>query len=116
MTATAFFGRFIFSYLEHLAESGDMKERRRMVTRLSNIKDVLLGAGYDELVLEGPLELLLDLLESDALTVESWRSSFGRTTYPTISSSAENYCKRRGEGAVGVLRAVHRGHGRDGGG
>ena len=65
-----FFRAFIFSYLEHLAESGDMKERRRMVTRLSNIKDVLLGAGYDELVLEGPLELLLDLLESDALTVE----------------------------------------------
>ncbi len=65
-----FFRAFIFSYLEHLAESGDMKERRRMVTRLSDIKGMLLAAGYDELVLEGPLELLLDLLESDSLTVE----------------------------------------------
>ena len=65
-----FFRAFVFSYLEHVAETGDMSERKRMVARLSDIKDVLLKAGYDELVLEGPLEILLDLLESDALTVE----------------------------------------------
>ncbi len=65
-----FFRAFIFSYLERLAESGNMKERKRMVSCLSGIKEMLLVAGYDELVLEGPLELLLDLLESDTLTVE----------------------------------------------
>jgi len=59
-----FFRAFLFSYLEHVVETGDWDERKRMIAELARVKTGLLQVGYEELVLEGPLEMLLDLLES----------------------------------------------------
>ena len=75
-----FFRSFIFSYLEHLLETGDKEERNRMTTVLSSLQNLLLKSGYEELVVEGPMELLLGLLgsfqdSSDPLTVERLESN-----------------------------------------
>jgi Peptidase C65 Otubain len=71
-----FFRSFVFAYLEQILRTGDLAERDRAVERLNGIKQVLLNAGYEELVLESPLELLLAMLRSigspsDPLTLEA---------------------------------------------
>ncbi|KAL4527320.1 hypothetical protein Ndes2526B_g08977 [Nannochloris sp. 'desiccata'] len=71
-----FFRSFVFAYLEQILRTGDLAERNRAVGRLNGIKQVLLNAGYEELVLESPLELLLAMLRSigsptDPLTLEA---------------------------------------------
>lgn len=72
-----FFRSFIFAYLENLVISGDIAERNRILSKLSSLQKALMHAGYEELVLEGPMELLLGLLGSmhsgseDPLTVET---------------------------------------------
>ena len=71
-----FFRSFVFAYVEQILRTGDLAERDRAVGRLNSIKQVLLNAGYEELVLESPLELLLAMLRSigsptDPLTLEA---------------------------------------------
>ena len=59
-----FFRSFIFSYLEHLVQTKDEEERNRMTSTLTSLRTLLVKAGYEELVLEGPMELLLGMLSS----------------------------------------------------
>jgi hypothetical protein len=71
-----FFRSFVFAYVEQILRTGDLGERDRAIGRLNGIKQVLLNAGYEELVLESPLELLLAMLRSigsltDPLTLEA---------------------------------------------
>ncbi len=71
-----FFRSFVFAYVEQILRTGDVAERDRAIGRLMAIKQVLLNAGYEELVLESPLELLLAMLRSigsptDPLTLEA---------------------------------------------
>lgn len=75
-----FFRSFIFAYLEHLVVTGDIEERNRMSSRLVSLKQELKNAGYEELVIEGPMELLLGLVGSiqdstDPLTIETLEHS-----------------------------------------
>ena len=71
-----FFRSFIFAYLENLVITGDTVERDRISGKLSSLQKILVDAGYEDLVIEGPMELLLGLLGSihdgaDPLTVET---------------------------------------------
>lgn len=59
-----FFRSFVFAYLENILRTGDLAERDRAVGRLETMRQRLLDAGYEELVLESPLELLLGMLRS----------------------------------------------------
>eukprot|EP00889_Picochlorum_renovo_P001293 jgi/Picre1/28323/NNA_003729.t1 len=59
-----FFRSFIFSYLEHLVQTKDEEEKNRMTSTLTSLRTLLVKAGYEELVLEGPMELLLGMLSS----------------------------------------------------
>jgi hypothetical protein len=75
-----FFRSFVFGYLESILRSNDFKERDRAIERLTGLKSRLLEAGYDELVVESPLELLLGMLRSigsstDPLTLEALESN-----------------------------------------
>jgi ubiquitin thioesterase protein OTUB1 len=71
-----FFRSFIFAYLENLVITGDTAERDRISAKLSSLQKTLVNTGYEELVIEGPMELLLGLLGSihdgtNPLTVET---------------------------------------------
>lgn len=71
-----FFRSFLFGYLEHLLLSGDVAERDRVLERLQGLKKVLVEVGgYDEIVLETPLDMVLQMLRGvasplDPLTIE----------------------------------------------
>lgn len=70
-----FFRSFAFAYLEHLLCTGDEQERDRAVARLQQLQKQLMDAGYDEFVLESPMEMLLGMLKSigapmDPLTMQ----------------------------------------------
>lgn len=70
-----FFRSFIFSYIENMVLKNDIRERDRIMENLVSLQTRLKSVGYEELVLEGPMELLLGLLgsignESDPLTLE----------------------------------------------
>eukprot|EP00890_Picochlorum_soloecismus_P003342 jgi/Picsp_1/4008/NSC_01520-R1_ubiquitin thioesterase otubain-like protein len=70
-----FFRSFIFSYIENMVLKNDYKERDRIMEKMVWLQTRLKSVGYEELVLEGPMELLLGLLgsignESEPLTLE----------------------------------------------
>ncbi|KAL4428057.1 hypothetical protein ABPG75_002146 [Micractinium tetrahymenae] len=71
-----FFRSFFFGYLEHLLLSGDGGERDRAMRELEGLKKALVEVGgYDEIVLETPVDMVLQLLRSvasplDPLTIE----------------------------------------------
>lgn len=71
-----FFRSFLFGYLEHLLLSGDLGERDRVVARVEGLKGTLTEVGgYDEIVVETPLDMVLQMLRSvaaplDPLTIE----------------------------------------------
>lgn len=71
-----FFRSFFFGYLEHLLLSGDAGERDRAARELEGLKQALVDVGgYDEIVLETPVDMVLQLLRSvaaplDPLTIE----------------------------------------------
>lgn len=65
-----FFRSFIFGYLESIIKTSDLEERDRAVRKLHELKQQLLESGYDELVIETPLEMLLGLLDSITSTTE----------------------------------------------
>ena len=75
-----FFRSFVFAYLENILLTGDLVERDRAMGRINVLRQGLLDAGYEELVLESPLELLLGMLRSigsptDPLTVAALESN-----------------------------------------
>ena len=75
-----FFRSFLFAYLENILRTQDLVERERAVGRLETLRQRLLNAGYEELVLESPLELLLGMLRSigsptDPLTLSAWEGN-----------------------------------------
>ena len=70
----------MFAYLENILLTGDLVERDRAMGRINVLRQGLLDAGYEELVLESPLELLLGMLRSigsptDPLTVAALESN-----------------------------------------
>ena len=79
-----FFRSFIFAYVEDLLRQGTITtstaERDEALAHLDTIRQRLLDAGYEELVLETPLELLLGMLRSigsptEPLTLEALESN-----------------------------------------
>lgn len=70
-----FFRSFIFAYLENILKTMDLAERDAAIARFRELRTRLTAAGYEELVLETPMDLLLGLIESigratDPLTLE----------------------------------------------
>jgi len=70
-----FFRSFVFGYLEELVATKNLEERDRMVKTLQAIKAKMVQHGYQELVIDEPLEVLTDMLRTvdsadDPLTVE----------------------------------------------
>ena len=70
-----FFRSFLFAYLENMVTQNNVQERDAAISRFNDLKTTLISVGYEELVLETPLELLLELLKSigctkNPLTVE----------------------------------------------
>lgn len=102
-----FFRSFIFGYLENIIKTSDIGERDRGINRLHELKQELIASGYDELVIETPLEMLLGLLSSvmattDPLTVEALENKMREEEFANyivfllrIITSAE--VKRRAE-------------------
>lgn len=75
-----FFRSFIFAYLEHILLSGDLAERDAAVGRLAGLQKGLQEAGFDELVVESPMDMLLSMLRSigsptDPLTLDVLESN-----------------------------------------
>lgn len=75
-----FFRSFIFGYLEHMVQTKNVAERDAAVTRLLALKQTLADAGYDDLVIDAPLDLLLGMLRSieaptDTLTLSTLESN-----------------------------------------
>eukprot|EP00887_Chlorella_sp_A99_P001976 scaffold18.g1976.t1 len=57
-----FFRSFLFGYLEGLLTSQGEAEKARMLSRLDELKTAFKTAGYDELVFESPLDIVLEML------------------------------------------------------
>ncbi|GAB4821136.1 hypothetical protein N2152v2_008182 [Parachlorella kessleri] len=75
-----FFRSLIFAYLESLIAGHDEAERDRLVKRLGELKQGLLDAKYEELVFEGPLDMVLQMLRAvdsptDTLSLEVLESN-----------------------------------------
>mmetsp|Transcript_25309 Transcript_25309/g.70775 ORF Transcript_25309/g.70775 Transcript_25309/m.70775 type:complete len:297 (-) Transcript_25309:377-1267(-) len=70
-----FFRSFIFGYLENLIATNNLTERDRILSCIKVMKANMLEHGFQELVIDDPLEILLELLTSigvsdDPLTSE----------------------------------------------
>ncbi|KAK9846306.1 hypothetical protein WJX81_001294 [Elliptochloris bilobata] len=59
-----FFRSFIFAYMEVLVATNDLAERNRVVTCLRQWRPKLMETGFQELVFEDALEVLIDQLNS----------------------------------------------------
>lgn len=70
-----FFRSFIFAYMENLVHTTDLTERNRVVTCIRQWKQKMVDHGYQELVFEDAMEIVIDQLNAlgtqDPLTVKS---------------------------------------------
>lgn len=70
-----FFRSFIFAYMESLVHTADLTERNRVVTCIRQWKQKMVDHGYQELVFEDAMEVIIDQLNAlgtqDPLTVQS---------------------------------------------
>jgi ubiquitin thioesterase protein OTUB1 len=78
-----FFRAFLFAYLEGLVARRDLEERDRVLRALESVRPTLLDAGYEELVLEAPLEMLIDMLRAIGSPTDP-------LTLPTLESNARS--------------------------
>jgi ubiquitin thioesterase protein OTUB1 len=66
-----FFRSFIFAHLEYILSTSESKEKYIFISTVERVRGMLLEAGYEELVFEGPMELLLDLLRCDISNIDT---------------------------------------------
>ncbi|KAL3132625.1 hypothetical protein ABBQ32_009152 [Trebouxia sp. C0010 RCD-2024] len=74
-----FFRSFIFAYMENLVHTGDLTERNRVVTCMRQWKAKMVEHGFQELVFEDAMEVIVDQLNAlgtpDPLTIVSLESN-----------------------------------------
>uniref|UniRef100_A0A7S1SSY6 Ubiquitin thioesterase n=1 Tax=Tetraselmis chuii TaxID=63592 RepID=A0A7S1SSY6_9CHLO len=59
-----FYRSFVFGYLESLLISQNCEEKERMLKTLVSLKAGMVSHGYEELVIDEPIEILQDILNS----------------------------------------------------
>ncbi|KFM23144.1 Ubiquitin thioesterase otubain-like protein [Auxenochlorella protothecoides] len=65
-----FFRSFVFAFIERMLLMGDDAEKDRVLARLAEVKKQLTEAGYEEMVMETPMDAMLDMVRNIGSPVE----------------------------------------------